>query len=285
MKEHHYFLIRGIVALNKDKPVCVNVDFQNKATPEQAILYSNSFLEREIDRDDLARFVENGFAFTTVYNGTRKKANFVRAGYIALDFDDWNITDCIDHEFTKNAAFLYTTPSHDPIFHKFRLVFELDEIITSAEQYEEVVKGLLNIYSEADTACKDCSRMFYGSVGAKVYKFEGLLTASLVTNLKLQATRYRKSFEIKPYEIKREFKQDREVSEQEVIALLNKIGPMPGYEVWRNCCWALFDHFGSRAYHIINQWSPDDKNGSVIRRLGNSCDGRIKIGTVFYYAK
>ena len=269
----------------KDKPVSVNVDFINKATKKELIDFSSSFLACEINAEDLARFIENGFSFCTVFNGTRKKSNFVKAGFIALDFDTWNIEDCINHPYTKNAVFMYTTASHTKEQHKFRLVFELEEIITCSKKYENTVMGLLEIYKKADKACKDCVRMFYGSLGAEIKFFNGLLTKSKVKILQFKSIKIKKQYDNKDTKLIKEFEIEEEITREKTVELLKKIGTMPGYEIWRNVCWALYSYFGNSAYEIINSWSPDDSNGAVIKKLFNTYDGRIKIGTLIYYAK
>src|SRR5574344_602059 len=98
----------------------------------------------------------------------------------AIDFD--NKIDGVDlkepfyQEYNKaiangirkgfSPAFVYTTGSHTSNHHRFRLVFALDEPVTTAEEHELILRALFNIYSVndnivVDTSCSDLSRIFY----------------------------------------------------------------------------------------------------------------------------
>ncbi|MCZ0870912.1 hypothetical protein [Peribacillus sp. AS_2] len=101
----------------------------------------------------------------------RSKANWESQQVIALDFDEGLTLDEAfeDDFFQENAAFLYTTFSHREEHHKFRVVFVLDEPVTSYMDFENIMADLFERYPYADQACRDGSRLFFG--GKKVIQF------------------------------------------------------------------------------------------------------------------
>lgn len=63
-------------------------------------------------------------------------------------------------------AFLYTTSSHADEWHRFRMVFLLDEPVASVLEHAKVIRALFSAMSVegrivVDQSCKDVSRIFY----------------------------------------------------------------------------------------------------------------------------
>jgi len=82
----------------------------------------------------------------------------------ALDFDN-GITP---NEIIKRCKMLsmipniiYTTYSDTPELRKFRVLFILDRNIEQYNQARHLQKGLMFLFKEADSACKDLCRMYY----------------------------------------------------------------------------------------------------------------------------
>lgn len=84
----------------------------------------------------------------------------------ALDFDDQgnNIDTALDY-FENNGYFIYTSYSHTQEHHKFRVIIQLDTIISSNQESHMVFKILQARLHEVglilDSACKDISRRFF----------------------------------------------------------------------------------------------------------------------------
>ena len=102
----------------------------------------------------------------------RSKKHWKSQEIIALDFDEGMTLEQAQEDsfFKNNAAFLYTTFSHCEQYHKFRVVFVLNKNITNYYEFEKVIEKLLKLYPNADKACKDGSRLFFG--GLELYEFD-----------------------------------------------------------------------------------------------------------------
>lgn len=102
---------------------------------------------------------------------------FISAQLLALDFDNNDNGDLpVSVEALKQhpliaqyAAFVYATPSSTYTRPKSRAVFILDEMIKTAEGYQAAAAALIDLATDLrpDIACKDASRLFYGSKGAE----------------------------------------------------------------------------------------------------------------------
>lgn len=98
----------------------------------------------------------------------RKKEYFICADWIGLDFDNdgaWYLPleDALAHPFIKqHAGIAYTTASHKPEFHKFRVIFPLPERITDRELFELINRALIWLF-KTDESCKDASRFYFGT--------------------------------------------------------------------------------------------------------------------------
>ncbi len=124
-----------------------------------------------------------------VMNGERKKANFKSQQILMLDFDNKeskpaSMFQILGREFTtKHAAFSYQSFSSTPDQPKFRLVFVLDEPLKSAAQVEAMYIELFKHYPEADIACKDASRLFFGGRQLIEINYNNVLGTEIVADV------------------------------------------------------------------------------------------------------
>ena len=108
----------------------------------------------------------NGMSFSpSIFNGSRKDANWKSQSVYALDFDDGITPDeiynrCEEHNLIPNIA--YNSFSNTEEKRKFRFIFFLDEVITDKEESKRISLSLMCLFPESDKACKDFSRFFYG---------------------------------------------------------------------------------------------------------------------------
>jgi hypothetical protein len=119
--------------------------------------------------DQVARGHAFSFQFAKSY---RKSENFICSDIIAADIDDgMTLEDAMNDQFIlDNACLLYTTASHTPEDHRFRLIFELPHTVTDAEQMRSLLRGLVRKFP-ADRANTDPARQFYGSKGCMTHLF------------------------------------------------------------------------------------------------------------------
>lgn len=102
-------------------------------------------------------------------NGHRNKKHFIQSSLIALDYDgNYSDTDyqaLIAHEFFNRCAFaIIQTASSKPESRRCRVLFQLDQIITDVNDYNDLVLCLIALAPDgADHGARDSSRAFYGS--------------------------------------------------------------------------------------------------------------------------
>lgn len=147
--------------------------------PNDAGRLTYSIMEHPVDLyniKQLADEIEKGKTFVPSFlkgGSKRQKKHWQHQQIVALDFDNtdeegnrqvtFTISQALEDDFIKNnAAFLYKTFSYKDHWEKFRVVFCLDKPIHKYEKAESVTKELLKKYWQADPACKDGSRLFYG---------------------------------------------------------------------------------------------------------------------------
>ncbi|RKP44481.1 hypothetical protein D7Z26_26585 [Cohnella endophytica] len=134
--------------------------------------------EVDITIDELASELVKGKTFVPAtlksIDGVQKrqKQYWHSQQIIALDIDDGlSLDEALSDSFIKdNAAFLYTSFSHSPSKHKFRIVFALDKPVLIYKHFEHIWEYLFSQLPYADSACRDGVRLFYG--GREVYTID-----------------------------------------------------------------------------------------------------------------
>lgn len=131
---------------------------------------SNNLYTKCIDFEKLAYEVgERGCTFSpAVYDGKRRKENYIGQQLIGLDFDNGvtfsKIKD-IATLYRLPILFAYKTFSCTEEHERFRVVFALSDAITDSFTGEAVTAMFMKIFGNCDEICKDSSRMFFGGKG------------------------------------------------------------------------------------------------------------------------
>lgn len=104
-------------------------------------------------------------------NKLSKMTEILGQELVMLDFDNkdeknlYTIEDLeADSFMQENASFIYRTFSdmYSEI-DKFRVVFQLDKLVTENQVIEQIYQGLFKKYPQADSSVGQTSRMFFGS--------------------------------------------------------------------------------------------------------------------------
>ena len=104
-------------------------------------------------------------------NKLSKMTEILGQELVMLDFDNkdennlYTIEDLeADSFMQENASFIYRTFSdmYSEI-DKFRVVFQLDKLVTDNHEIEQIYQGLFKKYPQADSSVGQTSRMFFGS--------------------------------------------------------------------------------------------------------------------------
>jgi len=130
--------------------------------------FNDSFINKELEQIDVANDIYMGHAYTSWHNGRRKKENFIKSSFIAVDLDTGDQRSDIDHLADHDLVQMYggiihTTPSHSPQAPRARVIFFLDRPIESPSGYSAAMSFISQQFNGADKVCKDPSRFFYGA--------------------------------------------------------------------------------------------------------------------------
>lgn len=132
----------------------------------------------------------------------RAKKHFKYADWFALDFDNdhggkmFTIDEALADPFiSSNALFLYTTPSHSPEKHKFRIFFLFPSRVKTAKAFEDIVKPITDMYRDKgiDNACWNVSRFYFGAgENAQIIPIKKRLKLDSIMRVQNQAKRSEK---------------------------------------------------------------------------------------------
>ncbi|MBD2169418.1 PriCT-2 domain-containing protein [Calothrix membranacea FACHB-236] len=255
----------------------------------KANVQGSQWLLLDIDNSDIAR---------DVYGKPIKDEN---GNSIKVYKHQLTIEEALAHPFIKkHCALIYTTASHKPEWHKFRLIFLLPQYVEGADTVEACTRSLMQQLPH-DPACKDASRVFYGNTEAEflLVNSQATLPAEWVTEAIAIAQREREEYQQRIQEIESRRQQFRSISdtegwdiEQLIQQALSFIPPRtPGsgnYDECRQVLMALVNHYGAAEAEIIaEKWSPSIKGTTwnIRAKIRSFRRGGITIGTLFHIAK
>ena len=279
---------------------------------------AKNFRDKKGTIDDVISHVKAGHALCAGNLGGkwRAKSNVVGSQWVLLDIDnsgkDANGEKCYEHQLTLDealqhpfikqyCALIYTTASHKTDWHKFRLVFLLPEFVPGYEIVEVLTRYLMK-HLPHDPACKDASRVFYGSTEASFPLVQPNVTlpAEWVTEAIATAEREKLEYQKRIADIEKRKAELRDRAEFEgwdtdalIQQALSYIPPrQPGSGNYDECLkvlMALNSYYGAaEGQAIAERWSPSIKgttwNVAAKFRSFRERNG-ISIGTLFHIAK
>jgi hypothetical protein len=269
--------------------------------------FNDSFENLTLAPIEIANLIYKGYSFTTWHDGRRSLANFTCGQHVAIDMDTKDERSTLDtlaaHPWVRMyGSLIYTTPSHTPEAPRARVLFLLDQVVTDANAYGEIVQFVMSQFDDPDTSCKDASRFFYGSKDCDLMTFDNVLPLAQLRRLfwiwKRQNGRRRP---YKPAAAPDVINLDAERTKRRAAALeqsppddlerakeaLRKIGPYDvDYNRWIGIIAAMRDEFGEAAFPFVEQWA-QGKPGEVRRewdRIKTSAGKSMHMGTIFYLA-
>lgn len=269
--------------------------------------FNDSFENTEADVMDVTEAIYAGKAYTTWHRGRRKLENFQAAQHIAIDMDTGDERSSMGALLANPivrmyAGIIHTTPSHTPQAPRARVIFFLDQPITSADAYRTAATFLIAQFPGADTACTDASRFFYGNKGADIwFEYNELPLAHLRTWygrwLRTQPKQRGASGKIIRLDAARAARiietthgEDAPAVDdiEKVKQALARIDPWGiDYNQWIGVIAALKRDLGDGALSIAEQWA-QGKPGEVQRewaRINTDRSNGMHLGTIFYMAR
>jgi hypothetical protein len=259
---------------------------------------------------DLKDLISKGFAFSpSVYSkGERSNNNFLKADILAIDVDNagkdengnkiyqhqLTIEKALQHPFIAKYGVIYTSPSYQDNWQRFRIVFFLPYSIDSKELVKQLLLTIDDILGNVvDKACVDSARLFYGNDKARWFNFENAheLPHELIEYCKQALEEAQKVKELERQERqakKAQYANDLTTDDKE--SLINELlsyipekvlgdGLYPDY---RSIYCAVANEVGrEKAIDIANAHSPCKDWTQVI----NSSNGEFSLGTIYHYAR
>ncbi|MDZ8237622.1 MAG: PriCT-2 domain-containing protein [Nostoc sp. ChiQUE01a] len=290
---------------------------------------SANFRDTEGTLADVQQHIKAGHAICAGLLGGkwRSKANVIGSHWLLIDIDNSDVArdaegkpikdennnsikvykhqltleEALAHPFIqKHCALLYTTASHKPDWHKFRLIFLLPQYVEGADTVEACTRSLMQQLPH-DPACKDASRVFYGNTEAEflIVNPQATLPAEWVSSAIAIALQEREEYQQRIKEIESRRQQWREISDvegwdieqliQQALSFIPPRSPGSGnYDECRQVLMALVNHYGPTDAEIIaEKWSPSipGTTWNIRAKIRSFRRGGISIGTLFHIAK
>jgi hypothetical protein len=268
-----------------------------KATQEQRSQLGDNWLNVECTWEDAFELITvDGVATSAeLWTDNRCDANFVSRQLIMIDIDDgMTIQDLFKDDFYNlYGAGFYTTPSHTDDNHRFRIIFRLERKETDKERYKKIVQGLMHVYNHADPACKDATRLYYGTVDCMIKECRTkLLTDSAVESL----IEYAELQEQQDIDMLQQMPTTNYVQNQYdvdyVEELLNRIQRLTGslkgeYELWRTIAWATCGtlNIGDAQALMMRHWPTKTKQEMQTLKSFKPSQAKHKVGTLIKLSK
>jgi len=171
----------------------------------------------------------------------RREANFVSRQLLMVDIDSgMTIPELLANAFyNQYGAGFYATPSFTPELHRFRICFVLAQPETDAGRLRRINRGLLQVFGTADEACKDPTRLFYGTVNCVLCeRTDQLLTEDIVQQLVEIVDEQDRSNAEAMTQYAGPPPQLNDAQRQRILDLLKQTF-VGSYPIWRNVGWGL----------------------------------------------
>ena len=163
----------------------INTAFHNKV-PSGKRAYSDGWVSLNLSSEQLAEYIDAGFAFSAQYEKQhRKSCNFTACDFLAADFDGgMSLEEARSDPFIESyATLIYTTPSHRKDGKdRFRIVFETPTTIESAAVWRDALTGLALRYG-ADRKATSGAQAFFGSTNCVMLFADNKLTEAALDDL------------------------------------------------------------------------------------------------------
>ncbi|TPK41258.1 hypothetical protein FJ492_19845 [Mesorhizobium sp. B2-5-4] len=159
----------------------INKRLINKDELGDTLARADGFEPCQVTVGELIANIKNGYAYCAELNGRRKADNFVATDILSVDVDGgMTLSEALAHPFIQeNASFIYSTCSHTPERHRFRVVFMLEETLLDANDVKAATRSLA-LKLHGDPKAIDPARMFYGNTDAEIFEIRMTLAPALV---------------------------------------------------------------------------------------------------------
>ena len=268
-----------------------------KATKDQLKLLGDNWLNVECTwKEAFELITEDGVATSAeLWTENRCDANFVSRQLIMIDIDDgMTIEELLADKFYNDySAGFYVTPSHTNDAHRFRIIFRLERKETDKERYKKIVQGIMMYYQSADIACKDATRLYYGTPNCEIKEMTNKLLIDDVTEGLIFAVDEQEAKEIEELQqMPTKEYTDNQYDTEYVNELLNRLqrlyGTLEGeYETWRTIAWATCGTIGLGFAQglMMNHFPTKTKKHLQTLNSFKASQAKHKVGTLIKLSK
>ena len=218
---------------------------------------------------------------------------------IKIYCEELTIPQMMEHEFIKTHCFYsYTSASHKPDHHKYRLAFRLPNRITDPKLFKAVLLELKALIPAIDRAAISVTNIYFGNNKAidlivnpdALPISQEFIDRAIATQAALEAEK--QALKANREAWKANYADcDNDRLEREIYRALEYIPPrIEGggtYDTSIRVCWALASHFGeSKAIAIMESHSPNHGAwdvAKVVSQFHKYPD--VGIGSIFHFAK
>ena len=266
----------------------VHPTIRNKPVPFKPE-YSRDWQESEGELLDLQNHISKGGAFipAVMSSNRRSSAAFKSSELAVVDIDHGLTVEAFQkHPLAQYACWVYTTHSHSEKEHRFRVVFRLPQVVTSAELYKAITTILIRSLG-GDRACSDACRLYYGNDMAThpIWQPKAVLSDEILEEARKEAELQRARFDASAAEFEEDdilraifcleeiieptADGEREPKFLPITMACNRVGGAI-FPAWSD--WAF------RGYH-------GKKNGQCSQRyFDSSKSSKHTLGTIFHHA-
>ena len=217
----------------------------------------------------------------------RDDANFVSRELLMVDIDSgMSIEELLTNDwYNAFGAGFYITPSYRDDAPRFRILFRLEQPETDSTRLRKINRGLLALFEQADQACKDPTRIFYGTPNCLIKeRKEELLTtefADILVAMTEQIDAERVVADPADYPEMTDSRRKR------IIDLLRQTY-VGNYPTWRNVAWGLKQGgFSLQDFQYVTTGMMSKKTAqdALMVWAAGAPDGDVTMGTVIHLLK
>ncbi len=219
----------------------------------------------------------------------RDDENFVSRELLMVDIDSgMSIEELLHNDwYNEFGAGFYVTPSYTDDKPRFRILFRLAVPETDSARLRKINRGLLSLFDQADQACKDPTRIFYGTPNCVIKeRRDNLLTEEFAEVLVLMTEQLDAERQVQRTD-PADYPEMTDERKKNILTRLHQ-SYVGEYTVWRNIGWGMKQGGFSLAdfqYVTGGMMSKKTALDAKIVWDAGSTDGDVTMGSVIHFLK
>jgi hypothetical protein len=219
----------------------------------------------------------------------RNDENFVSRELVMVDIDSgMTIEELLDNDwYNKYGAGFYATPSYTDDKPRFRILFRLATPETDSQRLRKINRGLLALFAQADQACKDPTRIFYGTPNCQIKERKEELLTDDFADVLVAITEQLDAEQMADRTDPADYPELDDARMKCIVNLLHKsfVGE---YTTWRNIGWGMkAGGFTLADFQYVTAGMMSKKTSLDAKTVWDdgSANGEVTMGTVIHFLK